>query len=184
MSQPKKLLVFLAAALFCGLSVLLIKSRVERDLRTANIDFGPLAKLVSARFAQVVTIPVSGGTNAGVDEKFAATYMSALKLSVYVKDNVAQADPPQSAGDLTNIEDDTRFDAWGHPFCYARKGNRVAVFSGGRQGVRSDDCQAFKSLENDIPALKTGLLNLYPTGVLVVVVSDAAQETNRSAEPK
>lgn len=172
MSRQKKLLFFVTVALFCGLSVFWIKSRVDRDLSATNMDFGPLAKLVSARFAEVVTIPVSGGTNAGVDEKFLATYMSASKLGAYVKENVAQADHPQSARDLTHIENDMRLDAWGNPFCYIKKGNSVAVFSGGGRGFHSDDCQAFKPLENDIPTLRKNLLNLYPTGVLVVVVSD------------
>ncbi|HTV57680.1 MAG TPA: hypothetical protein VMJ93_02320 [Verrucomicrobiae bacterium] len=135
-------------------------------------DFRPLTNLIAARIAPLIIIPVKGSPTPRADAKYVYTYTNAVELSKRLQLLTVEANTPRSALDIADIEGGLRFDGWGRPFCIIRNEDRLAIFSGGQEGFDSVGCEAVKSLRKDIPGMKTGVLNIYPNGVLVLVVSD------------
>jgi hypothetical protein len=170
MSRFKKVVIPFFIAGLLGLFTFLEKRNLDNSLRT--LDVGPLMNRIATGLAPIVINPILGSHAPRADEKYVYTYTNAAQLSKRLQEPAMKANAPRSTLGLENLDDRIRFDGWGHPFCFVRNEHRLAIFSGGRQGFVSGECDAIRPLEKDIPGLKTGVLNLYPNGILVLVVSD------------
>jgi hypothetical protein len=174
MTRAKNIIIPSLVVLILGLFVIYAYRSGEDNLRT--LDFGPLKNRIAARVAPMIVVSISGGSRAPTDERYLYSYSNAANLSKHFTEFEMKQGVPLSAANLEKIDSRIRLDGWGHPFCLVETKDRLAIFSGGRAGFGPGACEEVKPLESDISRLKTGVLNLYPSGVSVLVIANPTQD--------
>ena len=97
------------------------------------------------------------------------TYMNASRLALETRSSATNKRVLSSL-DPKDVRAGIRLDGWGRPYCVLKSGDRIAVFSGGAQGLLTGNCSDVRPMETDIPSLPLNVMTEYPSGILVVVL--------------
>ena len=141
-----------------------------------RMEFKGLGEQVGSALMKPITKNLDGSPVTSIEPESAQVYSRAGEIGIVVARY--KSPPPLTSQDLSEVEPGKRVDPWGHPFCFADLGNRIAVIS---QGANANiaGCSELRKEISSFQNVETGFLYRSPRGAFVVVVP----WTGRAAAP-
>jgi len=165
--------------------------RLSTGLRTLPVEpFEAILKKVGTDIV-VVKQPNASGTQSPVppgylvayeqnpegfkaDAKLFDTWRTALELATFVFQNGPSGNWVKSSSAIGFSKPENRFDAWGHPLCLLRRGDKVLAISGGPSAPSSPTCKDIRMSADDLAQFPKMKLLQSKSGSLILVADKAA----------
>src|SRR6266446_7989737 len=132
-----------------------------------RMEFKGLGEQVGSALMKPITKNLDGTAVTSIESESAQVYSRAGEIGIVVAQH--KSPPPLTSQDLSDVEPGKRVDPWGHPFCFADLGNRIAVISEGANG-NIVGCSELRKEISTFQSVETGFLYRSSRGALVVVV--------------